>query len=138
MTEKVPQSKATTAYELLDEIAALALDEPKRIHMNFWHLSADHAHDARCLLHGFPACGTVGCIGGWVELLTKSEDATKTLGLKPSQSGELFYNDDLLEDAGDAYRGGNAQTAAHAANVVAHIRKFQDQHEAQLKATRLP
>jgi hypothetical protein len=118
----MPVSKATNAYELLDDIKALALEEPKRISMDTWRSSEGRL--------GVPPCGTVGCIGGWVEALVKQfAPARHTLGLDDTQTKQLFFDDNLCNLG--LIEG---QTARHARRIVTHINRFQKQHEAQLKA----
>jgi hypothetical protein len=134
----LPKSKAKTAYDLLSDIAALALEEPKRIDMDVFCQRADMPSHAWKPRAGFPDCGTVGCIGGWASMLkhgkfTDEDDAAALLGLTAGQACELFYPSDLLADAA----GGHAQTPAHAAAVVRHIEQFQTKHAAQLKAKAL-
>lgn len=115
-----------TAYGLLSFIAKITAEEPKRMHMGEWRVtqpnwSANHIK--------FPACGTVGCIGGWTEILS-GQIAEAILGLTNDQQEELFFPSRLT---GAARQG----TAAHAAKVIRHIEKFQRKYSKQLKATRL-
>lgn len=126
MTTTIPRTTATNAYDLLSEIAALALEEPKRMDMEHWRLLADDDYDSH---HAFPACGMVGCIGGWTEALTGYADAATVLGLNAVQEHDLFYHETLVVDANR-----RAQTPEHADAVVTHIREFQKQHAKQLKA----
>lgn len=144
MATSIPKSTAETAYDLLSEVAALALAEPKRINMNTWRLRA--GVDGCEPVRGYPECGTVGCIGGWVDTLRNapSHAAQNILGLTDEQADELFYDDGLLKEAGnveddedDDVTDSLAQTPEHANNVVAHIRKFQLKYAAQLKAKRV-
>jgi hypothetical protein len=134
--KKVPKSKAKTAFDLLSDVAALALAEPRRIHMNFWRLTSTDTNVSAVVPQGFPACGTVGCIGGWTEQIARGRkrDAEVILGLTHAQRMELFYPKALLADAGSAREAGNAQTPKHAERVVAHIRAFQQKYADQLKA----
>ena len=126
----MPVSTATNAYDLLDDVKALALEEPKRIAMGWWLVQNGYSSDAllvRVLKGGFPECGTVGCVGGWVEVLTGNNvRAVKVLGLTEDQGLRLFYPPGLVEEEG--------QTIEHATAVVAHITAFQALHEARLKA----
>ena len=127
MAALIPKSKAKTAYGLLSEIAALVTAEPKRFDMSTWIRREKHGENAR---RGFPACGTVGCIGGWTQLLRPREGGAQTiLGLTFEQSNELFTPSGWLAEDG--------QTAAHARKYVAHLRRFQKKYAAQLKAKKL-
>jgi hypothetical protein len=134
--KRVPKSKAKTAFDLLSDVAALALAEPRRIHMNFWRLTSTGMNSSKAVPQGFPACGTVGCIGGWTEQIARGRkrDAGVILGLTHSQRMELFYPQALLDDAGSAYEAGDAQTPEHAEKVAAHIKAFQKRYREQLKA----
>lgn len=143
---KLPTSKAKTAYGLLSEIAALALQEPKRMRMSTWlNRKAKRMYGADAT----PACGTVGCIAGWGAILagTKREQralersgaefdgvipwkaiGARIFGLNESDALQLFKADGIA---------GNQGTLQHARNVVKCIRRFQQQHAAQLKAKRV-
>lgn len=123
----IPKSKAKTAYGLLSEISALILAEPKRYNQDTWRYSQSPSD-------GGPACGTVGCIAGWVATLKPKKymgvwsNADEVLGLNDQQSGELFIAADVK---------GNFQTARHARSGAAHIRRFQKQYASQLRRTRV-
>jgi hypothetical protein len=67
----LPKSNATNANELLDEIAALAREEPKRIRMGCYLETLESAPRGRPLtgIDEWPKCGTVGCIAGWTLVL---------------------------------------------------------------------
>jgi hypothetical protein len=125
-----PTSKATTAYELLDEIAALALEEPKRMAMSEWLLNkGDESLPAGFL--GWPSCNTVGCIGGWTNMLVPHLYVSQVLGLNVDQQSELCYPDDLVY-------ADNPQTPEHAQAVVEHIHAFQAKYESQLHGHVIP
>lgn len=131
----MPKSRAKTAYGLLGEIARLALAEPKRIRMAWWLTDPGAMPEDKR-----PACGTVGCIGGWVLTLKGTraqqrdalrgavtdagDNAAAILGLKESQAHALF----------DPFVRGRAGTVTQARAVAARIRRFQKQYAAQLKA----
>lgn len=133
LNDAMPKSTATNAYELLDEIKALALEEPKRIDMNNWRLSDGDVFPA-LTRRGYPACGTVGCIGGWVEVLSgcRPNGAEGILGLSSAQSNELFWDPALI-----THGKSHGQTAKHARLTVQHIARFQAKYESQLKAKAL-
>lgn len=122
MKTAMPTSRAKTAYGLLSAIAKLALEEPKRMRMETW-LSRDGGwlHPSRV-----PACGTVGCIGGWTTVLRPRRMAKDTLGLDGAQADELFLDRPLVWDWPQG-------TAKHARKVAAHIRRFQKKYASQLK-----
>lgn len=147
--ELLPKSTATNAHELLDEVAALSLEEPKRMRM------ADQLHLTATGLSEMPACETVGCIAGWVTVLKGDLDRTRKwlaltaegcdelddecdpdaepmvqaqhiLGLSYWDAQRLFLASDLMLE--------RQQTPEHARHVVEHIRQFQRDHADALKA----
>lgn len=131
----VPTSKAKTAYGLLSEVRRLILAEPLRYDQGWW-LSKRGKRNSYEPEKGFPSCGTVGCVAGWVVTLKRKkaregqiqQAARQVLGLDYETASEFF-------DA-SAARGG-PQTEAHAQQGAAHIARFQQEHAAQLKATRV-
>lgn len=74
-----------------------------------------------------PTCGTVACVGGWVNVLTgvsrREEDrlsiAAQTLGLTTREADMLFIGN----PAGVPLRG-NVTPEQHAAAGVKHIKRF--------------
>lgn len=129
----LPASKAKNAYDLLGEVRALILAEPKRYDQSTYIERGSGVTDDR----EFPACGTVGCVAGWVATLKRKTQfdgpstpkiAAKILGLTDDQRWDLFD--------GDA-AGYDWQTEGHAQLGAAHIKRFQQAHAAQLKARRV-
>jgi hypothetical protein len=109
-----------TAFTFLDRtLPKFILEEPRRMEMGTW---CERGRRGR----GSAPCGTVGCVGGWTEILTGHSDAATVLGLRGSQTGELFFND-LMYDADQG-------TIRHAKRVVQRIRGFAKEHEEQLRA----
>lgn len=135
-TSKLPTSKAKNAYELLTEIRRLILAVPKRYNQRWW-LSRERGRFSEHHMDRYPACGTVGCVAGWVRQLKASRDdrnvwatpqiAQEILGLNGWQAKNLF-------DANAAGLEGKAQTGAHARLGAKHIAEFQFDYAAQLKA----
>lgn len=123
----IPKSRAKTAYGLLSEVARVVTEEPKRFDMSLWRKVEGRTMFPPAL--GFPACGTVGCLGGWAEVLRPGIAAAATLGLTDDQANELFCPTGWNAVAG--------QTAAHARKYVAHLRRFQKKYAKQLKAKKL-
>lgn len=130
----LPKSKAKTAYGLLTEIRALILAEPLRYNQYDW-LSRKAEH--HFVPNGYPACGTVGCVAGWVSTLAGPEKfswdisadlAEKILGLDLAQAEELFRS---------SAASGPSQTLAHAKSGAKHIAAFQKKYRAQLLAKKL-
>jgi hypothetical protein len=135
----LPTSTATNAYDLLSDIAKLALEEPKRIYMSVVLTQKDvNIPTAPCIdpsiVQFYPACETVGCIAGWVNILTGcpieecGDDrwAAQMLGLNWPQRMNLFTPDWWEDEEG--------QTLEHAIKVVQHIAAFQAKFEDQLKS----
>lgn len=140
----MPVSKAKTAYGLLSEIRKLILEEPKRYDQTTWnrrHLTPELE----------PACGTVCCVAGWVDVLKNPKPvclsihtdwdtpvvAARILGLNQDEGWELF-------DAEKAGRRENRHgdvtpdsLRRHAERGAKHIEKFQKKYAAQLKAKRV-
>jgi hypothetical protein len=132
----LPKSTAKTAYRLLTEIRGLILAEPKRYNQSRFIARANGVGlaDTHTEL-GFPACGTVGCVAGWVATLKHSASfkyvqtetiAAKVLGLDEKQRWELF--------SGSACIATDPQTIEHAEQGAAHIAAFQKKYAKQLKA----
>lgn len=137
----IPKSKAKTAYGLLSEIRALILAEPLR-------------YDQRDILtivpasqrdKDTPACGTIGCVAGWVCALKNARAkvlaetpcggvnpvliyAAKKLGLNDWQRSELF---------GPFRAGMSDRGPSHARAGAEHIRKFQSANRHQLLAKKV-
>lgn len=134
----IPKSKAKTAYGLLSEIRALILAEPLR-------------YDQRDTLTIIPrrelashptapACGTIGCVAGWVGALKHSRPqrlaefynvlnfAHRTLGLEDCQRSELF---------GVFKAGADERGPEHAKAGATHIASFQKKYRAQLLAKKV-
>lgn len=138
----LPTSRAKTAYGLLSEIRRLILAEPKRYNQKRYLERVDANSpwiDAGVLSASDAApCGTRACVAGWVVTLQHGADATYLSAAVDAQ--EILGLDC---DAADALFAGHAAgtttpgTKAHAKAGAAHIARFQKQHAAQLKATRV-
>ncbi len=142
----LPTHNAKTAYGLLNAIARVITEEPKRLDMSVVcyrkeRLLRDAITDLEWNKIKIPACGTVGCIAGWALVLTglTSEStaignetwmAEMVLGLTPNQGKELFFPPALIG-------GSERQTVKHVNDTVKHIRKFQRANKAQLQNTKL-
>lgn len=131
---KIPKSKAKTAYGLLSEVRTLILAEPLRYNQHDWLSRKEDHGDLRIR---FPACGTVGCVAGWVATLKAGRKfswmdsdviAAPLLGLSEFQAHELFR-----ASAAD----GSPQTIQHAKSGAKHIAAFQKKYRTQLLAKKV-
>lgn len=143
----IPKSRAKTAFGLLSEIRRLILAEPKRYNQERYIARVGGRNDAdeidpEIYPKGAPACGTVGCVAGWVATLKHGDAfayletagmAAASLGLTHIQAGELFGGDALDQLIGNAC----PQTKAYAQAGAAHIARFQKKYAQQLKATKV-
>jgi len=138
----MPKSKAKTAYGLLSEIRKLILEEPKRYDQtNVLRVGSDATAKYHSLT---PACGTVGCVAGWVCVLTGNQmltgwdvldKADEVLGLTDAGIPEMRLFGE--ERAGSRDNESQSSIRAHAARGAAHIAEFQKKYAAQLKAKRV-
>jgi len=125
----IPKSKAKNAYDLLSEVRALILEEPKRYDQNCW-IDRRPGQD-RPFCHKSPPCDTVGCIAGWIVTLKGpkqwNDDDTRAIAntIIGVDTGHFFDGTSVL---------GTPQTVVHARAGSARIRKFQREHKAALKA----
>ena len=130
-------ARAKTAYGLLSHVRRLILDDPRRYNQSVYiHRTRQTTIWAPS---GAPACGTVGCVAGWVATLVRgkqardgSADATAshTLGLKEEQAEELFTSYVIS-------RALQPGTAKYARAGAAHVAKFQKRYQTQLRAKRV-
>lgn len=134
-TSPIPTSKAKTAYGLLSEICALIHDEPKRLDM-----SMPLACNANEFYPLAPACGTVGCVAGWVVMLRGNPNAKMAITTQgadilgiPNAVSDLFYvfpktsrNDHQVETL-----------TLHAAEEIKIVKAFQKKYRAQLLAKKV-
>lgn len=135
----IPKSKAKTAYGLLSEIRALILAEPLRYSQRWWLMRDGKAGNFEKPQMGYPNCGTVGCVAGWVVSVTRKrvndsfeveEAAQRILGLENWIAGELFTEDAVPSTI-------QPQTQAHAEAGARHIARFQKKYRAQLLAKKV-
>lgn len=142
-TSLVPKlTRPTTAYALLSKICALITDEPRRYNQDKWILRREDCSTKSVFVRGqtvrFPRCGTVACVAGWVESLTGNSDASRVLGIDASASADLFRYDALAVLTGQYLDELPAfGSPEYAALGVRHIRAFQREHEASLKARKV-
>jgi hypothetical protein len=130
----VPQSDATNAYDLLLDVIACVEAEPRRLVMPEWICLISNIWPPK---YAAPACGTVGCVGGWTEMLVRDRtrsgwqiSARSLLGARENR--ELSTDLELLffdEFPPEELQG----TPEYVAHVVARIRAFMAKHEAFLR-----
>lgn len=73
----VPRSNAATLYQLFDDIVEVIEAEPLRMDMGNWIRIDTNPHDV--FERNFPVCGTVGCIAGWMVILTRKRESMQSL-----------------------------------------------------------
>jgi hypothetical protein len=111
---------------LLKKVKKHILAEPKRINMNTWGRDSDEGEPQ-------PACGTVGCIAGWIVFLSKPKskwdfwkssdirsEATRLLRMKDWQVDGLFSPYGVYGEPG---------TRDHAKSVAKRIDYFIKGHK---------
>lgn len=137
---KLPYSNATNAYALLSDVITTILEEPKRLNMDDWLMTGPYMV-ARCSANRTtaPACGTVGCISGWLATLTPQLNidamhgeniiAPLSVDLSMGQMRNAAY-DMFLDTHVDARYG----TLKYARIVAGHIRAFQKRWKSQLQS----
>lgn len=152
----LPQSKATNAYQLLADVIECIKQEPKRLDMNVWREENGTNVDSSWVdwrqKANWPACGTIGCVGGWTETLMRSRrkhsnsDAFELLlgSNEPDEwAPSLEQAVQRRRDLHDLFYPGFhnhklAGTARYATAVIKRIQAFMKKHEKTLKARKLP
>jgi hypothetical protein len=129
----LPKLKAKNAYELLGQVCELISEEPLRYNQQLWLMKEKPGLSATG--HVFPACGTIGCVAGWVHTLVPPTRETRRrgvdyraadiLGLPWDAQQELFGSGDVA---------GRPGTRTHARNGVRHIRRFMKKHRGLLES----
>lgn len=117
------------AIVLLRKVKKKILDKPRSFEMSSWVMPNNAI-----------ACGTTGCIAGWVVMLSSPglqdlvrqgkhgyvdwrKEATKKLGIESAQAASLFLDDfwPWKYGAGLIEAGSNKQKARVAANRIEHF-----------------
>lgn len=138
----LPRSNATNGWDLCEDVCQAILEEPKRVDMNdtLWFVDPRNANA--------PACGTVGCFAGWVNVLAGNlEPGWMLHKAKMLLGGGLIYSlpttDFALLDYeffvfnsgyGDGIHRMKVGTPEYAEAVVGRIRLFMQRNEAGLRA----
>ncbi len=153
-----PRSKAKNAYDLLDDVCKVILEEPKRYDQGDWIVSiaSDYSTPAAAVKcqtpYPIPACGTIGCVAGWTALLARPTiavhvdrldaqvmgDAVRILGINRGQATRLFdggaVRNQWRQDFGNNKKFPMTGTMGYAKLGVAHIREFMKDYADQLRA----
>lgn len=123
----LPRTRQTSAVGILKDVVKVIREEPLRYNQGDWIRTTDERSVG-------PACGTIGCVAGWVAVLTRpAKDVTgasvaladvasrarKALGLSERQADFLFGSE-LPGDGGYADPGSRAYMEAG----VEHIESF--------------
>ncbi len=151
-----PRSRATNAYDLLNDVARAVLEEPKRLNMDHWLIVGKKTIKKMHVKE--PMCNTVGCLAGWVTVLTRtptieragcqpskrrvSESAIQILaGEVPEGGGFVTPDDKFVNDLENLFHCFPYQrasgTRAYAREVVKALRAFQKKHKSRLKRTKV-
>lgn len=67
--QPLPVSRATNAYELMEDVNAAILAEPCRLNMTAWVKMFQNIQNISSVDGSIPACGTIGCYAGWTTFL---------------------------------------------------------------------
>lgn len=124
-----PKLRRQSAFTfLMVTLPRFILAEPRRMRMGCWAEPFSDLVIVEEPAASAPPCKTVGCIGGWTELLVGGRRyADEILGLTDRQAGVLMY--------GRLCYAKGQGTKEHAKKVVAHMRAFAKAHEQQLRGT---
>src|SRR5579871_4839038 len=111
---------------LLRKVAKHILAEPRRYDQDVWRLKGRPGERCWASDGEYPACGTVACIGGWINTLThargdavyNTDRACSQIGVSHEGMDRLFGTfDDWPKRYARAYE--NAKTQAGKARVAA-------------------
>lgn len=149
----VPKSRATNSYDLLKDVIKAIREEPRRIYMRDWWIPEERLENQTDVVlkelstSRFPACGTVGCIRGWMGLLVHNigdrgipSVAGTGTDLLPSAYSNISRQDtDNLFYGSAEYPFPDAKhgTVEYAEAVVENIEKYLAKWEERLKAHRI-
>lgn len=118
------------AASLLRKVSQHIMEEPKRCDMDYWMLRGITMRQCKDEDHR-PACGTVGCIAGWIKVLSGSEEtdsayrvASGLLGLTGHKGDSLFYINSWPAGYRNRIDGEVAGTPKYAQVVADRIEDF--------------
>lgn len=132
-----------TAYDILTHVAKLMQEEPRRLDMSWFVLKYKGKNSGYEHTTMAPACGTVGCVSGWITMNARianplrhaAGDSYQLLGTFNSPSLEtdfhsLFFHTHPLDV-------GNPGSRAYARAVAKRVREVRDKHRTYLKARKI-
>ena len=137
--QAIPRSKAKTAWGLCQDVIRAIKKDPKRANMSVFSevfLPED----------GGPACGTIGCLAGWICRLAgrHTKDCRTTAKHIIDPKGQLHYSiagpwnyDVFNAGGGDRCAITPPGSRAHAHAVVVRMKKFMRINKKALKAQRI-
>jgi len=145
-------AKAKTAYELLQQVCAHILEEPKRYHQGTWGLTRKHAVGV-VGRENVPPCGTVACRAGWIVGLhdglpslknrlsrnqgSVSDRANLILGFKENDDYVVAATSELFDSESVDPELKFTSPREYAKRGVAGLRAFMKKHKAHLQARKL-
>lgn len=118
--------------KLLRQIKKIILEKPKKFDLMVWHGRAETFYGVRWVrpLDEDRPCGTVHCIAGWAQMLTKERGNARAvgmaaLGLNKDQAQKLFMLDYWPDEFQDPYyeAEGYLEMAKIAARRIEHFIK---------------
>lgn len=155
--ERVPRTKATNAYDVLDDVCAAIIEEPLRYYQNEWLIRGANKIRGhfRMMLNGAkqaeqpPRCATVGCRAGWICVLTDGREGTRSdrimcrakeilgLDLTKDEFSEFYFEKDIsdLFEWRSHMDGAKPGTRAYARAGVREIRAFMKKWKTRLQNT---
>lgn len=138
----IPRSTAENAYQLLDEVVAAIREEPERLDMGAWSRTPK---EVGAMGDNAPACGTVGCMAGWITFIADRKVRSNNDGTIANRAISLLgaegWSDtervrvQLFANSGTELAGTKPGTKAHADAVIRRIRAYQRANNAHLIET---
>lgn len=132
----LPISKATNAYDFVDEVIAVMIDNPERVFMGDWVFRMQgKSNYVKETLYPFaaklkPPCGTVACVSGWMAVLKRAPSwcADNSYMFFPPELyfelDEIFFTFLLDQEIG---------TPEYIEPVLEKLRAFRDRNEPALR-----
>ncbi len=153
--ELIPHSQATNSYGLLEDVIKAIEEEPKRFYWGNWVSGYDNP-DVPSEFK--PACGTIGCVHGWIDLLTAhdpsrsdggnarlwfpeigsvQQDLYKLAYASGDYNGLEEQPDEDEDSGGWIHRQHKETQEEYAARAARAIRLFMSRHEQELRNHRI-